>query len=153
MNRRRGKSARWKGGGSVYRNPYSRFEKRELTLNDYLAIDRTVLANERTLLSYGRTALALLILGGSCIKFFDEVWLEIAGFGFIAVAIFIGARGWQRYRRMKHLLSAALEQMTGTATHPLEDGADKNKVESAKADLEKGGDSSASTETAARKTE
>lgn len=100
-------------------SPYHRFRDRDLTLNDYLAIDRTVLANERTLLAYGRTSLALLIIGGSCIKFFDALWLHAAGAVFIAAAALAMARGWQRYRRMKLLLSAALQQMTGARAHPL----------------------------------
>src|SRR4030095_4329956 len=43
-------------------NPYVRFRGHTLSLNDYLAIDRTVLANERTLLSYTRTALTMLVI-------------------------------------------------------------------------------------------
>ena len=44
--------------------PYSTFEhKEEIKLNDYLALERTRLANERTLFSYIRTAL-YLTLGG-----------------------------------------------------------------------------------------
>lgn len=32
--------------------PYSRFDQEELIIRDYLAADRTVLANERTFLAY-----------------------------------------------------------------------------------------------------
>lgn len=43
---------------------HSKFEhKEEIKLNDYLALERTRLANERTLFSYIRTAL-YLTLGG-----------------------------------------------------------------------------------------
>ncbi len=43
---------------------YSRFQhKEEIILRDYLALERTRLANERTLFAYIRTAL-YLILGG-----------------------------------------------------------------------------------------
>lgn len=43
---------------------YSNFEhKKDIKLNDYLALERTRLANERTLFSYIRTAL-YLTLGG-----------------------------------------------------------------------------------------
>ncbi|HRQ72775.1 MAG TPA: hypothetical protein PLU35_07090 [Phycisphaerales bacterium] len=42
------------------RNPYEFFRGRDLTLNDHLAIDRTVLSNERTPLAYGRTAIGAM---------------------------------------------------------------------------------------------
>ncbi len=43
-----------------------------LTLRDHLARDRTVLANERTLLSYLRTAFALFAAGGTLLKLFPQ---------------------------------------------------------------------------------
>ena len=36
--------------------PYTQFKKEELILRDYLAADRTALANERTLMAYIRTS-------------------------------------------------------------------------------------------------
>ena len=93
-------------------SPYSRFAGRELTLNDYLAIDRTVLANERTLLAYGRTALALLVVGGSCIKFFDAIWIQAVGAVFTVAAIFLLGWGWRRYRRTQYRLNAAFAHVT-----------------------------------------
>lgn len=104
----------------MMRNPYSQFAKRELTLNDHLAIDRTVLANERTLLSYIRTALTLLVIGGTCFKFFDVLWLNVVGVAFMGFSGVTALRGWQRYRRMRMLLKAALVQETGASRHPLE---------------------------------
>ncbi|MEX2354161.1 MAG: DUF202 domain-containing protein, partial [Gammaproteobacteria bacterium] len=64
-------------------NPYAKFRKHTLTLNDYLAIDRTILSNERTLLAYGRTALAQVIIGGSALKFFDSLALGVIGVIFL----------------------------------------------------------------------
>ena len=51
------------------RNPYEAFRGHKLSLTDYLAIDRTILANGRTLLSYARTSPAMLAVGGSLFKF------------------------------------------------------------------------------------
>jgi putative membrane protein len=103
------------------RNPYIRFRGKELGLADYLAIDRTVLANERSLLAYGRTALAMLAIGGSCIKFFDARWIQMIGVVFIVASVVVAAFGWTRFRRMRHYLSAALQEQTGAAEHPLEE--------------------------------
>lgn len=102
-------------------NPYARFRDRSLTLNDYLAIDRTILSNERTLLSYARTALAQVIIGGSLLMFFDSLALIVIGWLFLAIAIVIMAIGWRRYRHTDQLLRVALESQTGEGEHPLEE--------------------------------
>ncbi len=43
--------------------PYARFKGEDLILRDELAINRTILANEATLLAYVRSALTLIIAG------------------------------------------------------------------------------------------
>lgn len=102
-------------------NPYSRFRGQNLTLNDYLAIDRTVMANERTLLAYGRSALALVVVGGTCIKFFAAPWIQVVGGVLMAAGALLAGWGWHRYSRAKQLLAAALERETGAPAHPLKD--------------------------------
>ncbi|WP_226389645.1 DUF202 domain-containing protein [Penaeicola halotolerans] len=57
--------------------------KDEIILRDYLALERTRLANERTLLSYIRTALYLLVGGLALIQIegFENVkWIGIVCF-------------------------------------------------------------------------
>lgn len=57
-------------------NPSGKFEpKEELILRDYLALERTKLANERTLLSYIRASLYLLIGGIALLQIegFDDI--------------------------------------------------------------------------------
>src|SRR5262249_12107356 len=90
-------------------NPYVKFRGQSLSLNDYLAIDRTVLANERTLLSYTRTALTMLVIGGTCIKVFDSHWIEVVGIIFLALSLMTFIVGWRRYHRMRAWVNAALE--------------------------------------------
>jgi len=51
--------------------PYERLNEEDLILRDELSIDRTRQANERTLLAYPRSAIALVIAGVS-IKSIDE---------------------------------------------------------------------------------
>jgi len=48
--------------------PYGRFVGDELILRDELALDRTLMASERTMLSYLRTSLGLLVVGGTVVK-------------------------------------------------------------------------------------
>lgn len=102
-------------------NPYEKFRDRSLTLNDYLAIDRTILSNERTLLAYGRTALAQVIIGGSAIKFFDSGAMMLLGGAFLLGAVITMALGWRSYRHTDRLLRVALESQTGGEEHPLEE--------------------------------
>lgn len=70
-----------------------------LTLRDHLALGRTTLANERTLLGYVRTALAMAVVGASALKFFESHALLVAGWLFLAAGgatLLIGlVRYWQ----------------------------------------------------------
>ncbi|MBM4415525.1 MAG: DUF202 domain-containing protein [Chloroflexi bacterium] len=77
-----------------------------LILRDYLTADRTALANERTLLVYARTALALAITRGSVLRLptgppstTGGVLLLLAG----ATTFVVGA---ERYRRARARLAA-----------------------------------------------
>lgn len=89
-------------------NPYTRFKKEELILRDYLAVDRTALANERTLLSYIRTSVALAAAGGALIHFLDSLATNVGGGLLLALAAGILGVGLQRFiwyqRRLKNLL-------------------------------------------------
>jgi len=76
------------------------------TLRDRLAVDRTELANERTLLAYARTGLALLVVGGSFLKFFDTVATALAGWLFVLLGVFVIAVGTARFVSARHRLSA-----------------------------------------------
>lgn len=92
---------------------YARFieEKRdELTLRDYLAIDRTLLANERSFLSYVRTAATLLIASITLIKFFPEGWIQTSGEFMLAATAVVFIRGLIRYKAAQHVI-AELEDL------------------------------------------
>jgi putative membrane protein len=83
-----------------HNTPYERFKKSDLILRDELAIDRTVLANERTLLSYIRLAITLIIAGISIVHFAMEKWFETIGFLCVPIGIVAGIYGWCRYQKM-----------------------------------------------------
>ena len=82
-------------------SPYSRYSKEELRLRDLLSVDRTILSNERNLLAYIRTALAVLVAGVTLIHFFESHILRVFGWTFIPVGIGILLVGFQRYRKVK----------------------------------------------------
>ncbi|TWT79094.1 hypothetical protein CA13_04910 [Planctomycetes bacterium CA13] len=63
-----------------------------------LNLVRTDLANERTLLAYGRTALMVSGTGVTLIKFFaDSQSLRILGWFFVLVGLIVGVVGSYRF--------------------------------------------------------
>lgn len=79
-------------------------KKEEITLRDHLAIERTKVANERTLLSYIRTTL-YLILGGIAFLGMKDLE-EVKGLGYFSltlsiVVLFIGIVRF--YQLKKHI--------------------------------------------------
>jgi putative membrane protein len=95
-------------------NPYTQFDPAELILRDQLAIDRTLLANERTLMSYLRSGVALFIAGVSIIHFSHEVWFTFTGFLCIPFGFFTVLFGISRYKRMDKAIAAARQGFNNT---------------------------------------
>ncbi len=86
------------------RTTYARFEQDDLTLRDVLAIDRTLVANERTMLGYVRTTLAMLGAGAALLHFFNEETSQYAGWGFVALSIpTLGIGVWHYLQRRRAL--------------------------------------------------
>jgi putative membrane protein len=64
-------------------------------------MDRTMLANQRTLLAYIRTALAFLVVGGTAVKFFSSPPIVAAGVVFMILAGILTVVGIAHYRTMQ----------------------------------------------------
>lgn len=95
----------------MVRNPYERFGLTELILRDELAIDRTILANERTFLAYLRSAVALFIAGVSIIHFSSERWFMVLGFVCLPAAVGAAAVGLIRFRKMDKAISVVRSRL------------------------------------------
>ena len=88
--------------------PYSKVNPEDMILRDHLAYDRTVLANERTLLSYLRTSIALLAAGGTLVKVFpDEQGMLKLGFVLLAVGAMAAVIGVTRFIQVKKRIGIA----------------------------------------------
>jgi putative membrane protein len=79
----------------------------DLILRDRLALDRTHLANERTLLAYVRTSFMLVIAGATAIKAFSDDRLVVAsGWALLACGVAMGLFGAWRFavvrQRIRH---------------------------------------------------
>lgn len=75
-----------------------------MILRDYLAIDRTLLANETSFMSYVRTSLTLIAAGATLIKFFDSEYMQALGWGFVAVGGWLSVHGYNRYRQVDAIM-------------------------------------------------
>lgn len=85
-----------------------------LKLVDILALDRTRLANERTVLAYARSAFALLIAGVSLLKVFPhDMNIVILGSMFLGLSpLLLGIGVYRSYRfqhRWKHYFNISPE--------------------------------------------
>lgn len=87
------------------KNLYQKFIEKELPLTDQLAAARSILANERTYLSYQRTSLTLAAAGFSFIKFFSDIkWIVIIGWIFLPISFITFILGTYRYIKMRDLI-------------------------------------------------
>lgn len=90
---------------SIYAN------KNEIILRDFLALERTTLANERTLFSYIRSGIYLIIAGFAFLelrKFIDLEWLGYFLFGLSFILIVYGI---VRYTILKRKLDVYYNNM------------------------------------------
>ena len=78
-------------------DPYAQYKREEMILRDWLALDRTVLANKRTFLAYGRTAIALFALGIAFVRLIHHEFFEISGFVLMALGIVVFIIGTREY--------------------------------------------------------
>jgi putative membrane protein len=75
--------------------------KGHIILRDHLAAHRTDLANDRTFLAYIRTALTFAVVGVTFIRFFGNRLIEIIGWIFIPIGIYVFIKGWLQFKKTK----------------------------------------------------
>jgi putative membrane protein len=80
---------------------YQKFLMEELILRDHLAVDRTMLANETTFLSYIRTSLTVLVVGATLVHVFSDSFTKILGIIMILIGLFIFVFGYHRALRVQ----------------------------------------------------
>ena len=80
---------------------------KDLVLREYLAIERTKLANETTLLAYVRTGLYFLVAGSSFGHLIGSNFWKIAGTPLIVIGVIIMLLGVRRYIRLRKSIEAS----------------------------------------------
>lgn len=73
---------------------------KDLVLREYLAIERTRLANERTLLTYIRTGLYFLVAGSTLGHLIDTAFWNLMGVPLTAVGGIVAVLGVIRFVRV-----------------------------------------------------
>ena len=78
----------------------------ELILRDHLALDRTRLANERTLLAYIRTAFMLVVAGATALKLLVETpAIVVTAWLFIVLGAIVAVIGTWRFESMRRRIN------------------------------------------------
>lgn len=80
---------------------YARVDSGRMELRDYLATDRTKLANQNTFLAYIRTALTLFLGGLTFVKFFGSTVITTLGWIFVPIGVGTFVVGLIRYNRLR----------------------------------------------------
>lgn len=76
----------------------------ELIVRDYLARQRTQLANDRTLLSYIRTSLYFLVSGTALVKVEDLGNVKEFGYLFFAICVILLILGFYNFFKIRKRL-------------------------------------------------
>jgi len=76
----------------------------EMIVRDYLAVQRTSLANDRTLLSYIRTSLYFLVSGTALIKVEDLANVKEFGYLSFAISFALGVLGFYNFFKIRRKL-------------------------------------------------
>jgi len=84
--------------------------KDQIILRDYLAMERTTLANERTMLTYIRSSLYFVVGGIALIKLEDFRNLRLLGYLALALALLFIIIGVYRYLKLRRRLKRYYDQ-------------------------------------------
>ncbi|MBL7833092.1 MAG: DUF202 domain-containing protein [Cyclobacteriaceae bacterium] len=90
--------------------------KTDLILREHLAIERTRLANETTLLAYIRTGLYFLVAGSTLGQIVNTVFWSIAGTPVIIIGLIIMMAGFYRFMRIKKSIALSRKNIGQTST-------------------------------------
>jgi putative membrane protein len=77
----------------------------KIILRDYLALERTRLANERTLFSYIRTSLYLIIAGVAFLQLKEFINIRWVGYLLLALSVVVLLTGIINYRLLRKKIS------------------------------------------------
>ena len=80
---------------------------KELVLREYLAVERTKLVNETTLLAYVRTGLYFLVAGSTLGQVVETKFWRITGPAFVAIGLVVMVVGLIRFIRLRKTIDSS----------------------------------------------
>jgi putative membrane protein len=92
-------------------------EKKNTEIRDHMATQRTIFANERTLMAYLRTAITIMVGGFAAIKFSNDLYLEIIGIAIIPIGVILAIYSFMRYRNKQKLIEGHHQDYCPTSHH------------------------------------
>ncbi|GAB3194360.1 uncharacterized membrane protein YidH (DUF202 family) [Pontibacter aydingkolensis] len=92
-------------------------EKKNSEIRDQMAIQRTIFANERTLMAYMRTAIALLGGGFAAVKLSQDLYMEIIGLILMPAGLLLAIYSLYRYVQKQKLIERQREDYAHTSHH------------------------------------
>ena len=109
-------------------DPYLDFKREDMILRDWLALDRTVLANKRTFLAYSRTAIAMAVLGIAFVKLIGHQFFEVSGFLLVLSGVVVFYVGVREFRDNSKRFKKLVEKERAFEAHMREMDAEANKA-------------------------
>lgn len=89
----------------MIKNPMNDFENKEkIILRDYLALERTRLANERTLFAYLRTSIYLILGGIAFLQLKDFEHIKWLGYFSLGLSVIFLVAGIYTYFKLRNKL-------------------------------------------------
>lgn len=79
-------------------------ERKNSEIRDEMAIQRTIFANERTLMAYMRTAIALIAGGFAAIKLSQHTYMETMGLILMPMGVLLAIYSFVRYLGKQKLI-------------------------------------------------
>jgi|APTNR8051073442_1049403.scaffolds.fasta_scaffold00587_14 putative membrane protein len=91
--------------------PREYVNREKIILRDYLALERTRLANERTLFSYLRTAIYILLAGLTLFQIRALDYGHLIGYLAIGISLLMAFIGLVRYRKVHRRLMTYYDEV------------------------------------------
>mgnify|MGYP005753157525 CR=1 FL=1 len=79
-------------------------ERKNAEIRDQMATQRTIFANERTLMAYLRTAITVAAGGFAAIKFSNDLYLKLVGAVLLPIGVILAVYSFVRYRNKQKLI-------------------------------------------------
>ena len=95
-------------------------EKKNTEIRDQMAVQRTIFANERTLMAYLRTALAFTGGGFAALKLSQKPSMEVLGVIFMILGFLLALYSLYRYLQKQKLITRQRRGFSQTSHHHAE---------------------------------